>query len=430
MAISRRKFFLTSALAGAGLSFAPGFSFAKTKRYNFQKTVRLGFIGVGRQAMGLLNRFMQLPEVEVTAGADVYEVKRTRFEERVKAAYAARGTKPLSLKVYEDYRDLLASNEVDAVVIASPDHWHAKMAIDACRAKKDIYLEKPLTFTVYEGQQLVKAVRQNGTVLAVGSMQRSAVNFQTAAAHVQKGSIGDIKEVLVHVGENPFPKPLDLNPEAVPAGLDWQAWLGPLPELPYHPNLNPPISLDPVENEKLWAAWRWFKETGGGLMTDWGAHMIDVAQWGLNQDRNGPVEVIPPMGENPLTYRFENGIPMKITSFDEGRQGVKFIGEKGWIKVSRGNFESSLSEISLEKKDENFNYTQHYIDFIESIQRRKDPIVPVEIGHSTCTSCTIGNIAKELNRPLSWDPIAQNFGDDFEANTKLHYTYQNGISLS
>ncbi|MCR9084343.1 MAG: gfo/Idh/MocA family oxidoreductase, partial [Cyclobacteriaceae bacterium] len=169
---------------------------------------------------------------------------------------------------------------------------------------------------------------------------------------------------------------------------------------------------------------------GGGLMTDWGAHMIDVAQWGLNQDRNGPVEVIPPMGENPLTYRFENGIPMKITSFDEGRQGVKFIGEKGWIKVSRGNFESSLSEISLEKKDENFNYTQHYIDFTESIQRRKDPIVPVEIGHSTCTSCTIGNIAKELNRPLSWDPIAQNFGDDFEANTKLHYTYQNGISLS
>lgn len=427
---SRRKFLGTSLLSGAGLSVLPQFSFASSILPE-SGSVRLGFIGVGRQAMGLMNRFMSIPGVDVVAGSDVYAIKRERFVLRVQKNYRDQGKTVPEIKVYEDYQELLANPEVDAVVIATPDHWHAKIAIDACKAKKDIYLEKPLTFTILEGQELVKAVRSNGIVLAVGSMQRSAVNFQTAAAHVQKGRLGRISQVLVHVGgDNPHPKPLDLEGQPIPAGLNWKKWLGPLPELPYNETLNPSISLNPEENEKQWGGWRWYKETGGGLMTDWGAHMIDVAQWGLGMDRNGPVEVIPAHGDIPLTYKYANGVEMLITPFDEGRQGVKFLGEKGWIKVSRGNYDTSLPELTLDKKPENFSFNQHHVDFIESILRRKDPIVPVEVGHSTCSACTIGNIAKDLGRPLKWNPIAQNFGDDYEANVRLHYTYQNGISLT
>lgn len=428
---SRRKFLGASLLTSAGLSLLPGLSLASSPTPLFavaHERVRLGFIGVGRQAMGLLNNFMRIPGVEVVAGADVYAIKRERFALRVQKNMTEAGKTYVAPKLYEDYRELLANPEVDAVVIASPDHWHAIMAIDACRSKKDIYLEKPLTFTIKEGQELVKAVRENGIVLAVGSMQRAAVNFQTAAMHVQRGKLGKISQVLVHVGDNPHPKPYDLVKEEIPAGLNWEKWLGPIPSLHFNDLLNPGITLNPEKNESAWGAWRWYRETGGGLMTDWGAHMIDIAQWGLSMDRNGPVEVIPASGDKPLTYRYANGVEMLITKFDEGRQGVKFLGEKGWIKVSRGNYDTSIAELQIGKEPENFTFGAHHVDFIDCIRKRKDPIVPVEVGHSTCSACTIGNIAHELGRPLKWDPIAQVF-TDAEANKKLHYTYQRGLSL-
>ncbi|WBL42739.1 Gfo/Idh/MocA family oxidoreductase [Algoriphagus halophytocola] len=428
---SRRKFISAGLLGTAGATVLPNITFAKTRnsqRNDFTK-VRLGFIGLGRQARGLLNRMMSIPAFEVVAGADIYEVKLQRFKQDVEKNNADHQKSSGPPTLYADYKKLLANPYVDAVVIASPDHWHALMAIDACRAGKDIYLEKPLTFTIKEGQELIKAVRSNGTVLAVGSMQRSSSNFQHAVKMVQKGKLGKIKEVLVHVGEPPHPKPLDLPEQSIPNGLDWQTWIGPLPAVHYNEELNPPISLDPEENEKVWGAWRWYKETGGGLMTDWGAHMIDIAQWGLGMDRNGPTEVIPATVDKPLTYIYPNGTKMLITSFDEGRQGVKFIGEKGWIKVSRGNYDTSMKELEMPNKIENNGSMKHYEDFLDAVITRRDPFVPVEIGHSTCAICTIGNIAHELNRPLKWDPIAQVFLDDWEANTHLHYTYQNGYSL-
>lgn len=428
---SRRKFLGASLLTTAGLSLLPELGLASTPKPLFNiahERVRLGFIGVGRQAMGLLNNFMKIPGVEVVAGADVYAVKLERFAQRVQKNQADAATLATKPKLYADYRELLSNPEVDAVVIASPDHWHALMAIDACRAKKDIYLEKPLTFTIHEGQELIKAVRSNGVVLAVGSMQRAAVNFQTAAMHVQKGRLGKISQVLVYVGENPHPKPYDLAEEAIPAGLDWQKWLGPIPSLHFNDLLNPGITLNPEKNEAAWGAWRWYKETGGGLMTDWGAHMIDICQWGLSMDRNGPVEIAPATGDSPLTYRYANGAELLLTKFDEGRPGVKFLGEDGWIKVSRGNYDSSIKELEIGKEPENFTFGAHHVDFIDCVRKRKDPIVPVEIGHSTCTACTIGNIAHEMNKPLKWDPVAQVFTDP-DANTKLHYAYQNGYSL-
>ncbi|WP_332910986.1 Gfo/Idh/MocA family oxidoreductase [Algoriphagus boritolerans] len=245
---SRRKFLGAGLLTTAGLGLIPNLGFAASANPLFNvanERVRLGFIGVGRQAMGLLNNFMRIPGVEVVAGADVYAIKRERFALRVQKNMTEAGKAYVAPKLYEDYRELLSNPEVDAVVIATPDHWHAIMAIDACKAKKDIYLEKPLTFTIKEGQELVKAVRANGIVLAVGSMQRAAVNFQTAAMHVQKGRLGKISQVLVHVGDNPHPKPYDLPEEVLPAGLNWEKWLGPIPKLHFNDLLNPGISLNP-----------------------------------------------------------------------------------------------------------------------------------------------------------------------------------------
>ncbi|MEN2280756.1 Gfo/Idh/MocA family oxidoreductase [Algoriphagus sp. SE2] len=428
---SRRKFLGTSLLSTIGLSSLPAFSYANSS-FAFKPEsgkVRLGFIGVGRQAMGLLNNMMKNPAVDVIAGADVYEIKLQRFKERVAKNYNEQNREAKEVTLYSDYKKLLENPDVDAVVIATPDHWHAMMAIDACHAGKDIYLEKPLTFTIKEGQELVKAVRANSIVLAVGSMQRSGANFQHAVRMVQKGNLGKISEVLVNVGTPPHPKPYDLPKQEIPEGLDWKTWTGPLPDIPYNEELNPPISLNPEQNEKMWGAWRWYEETGGGLMTDWGAHMIDIAQWGIGMDRNGPVEIIPGTDSSPLTYFYPNGIKIHITPFDEGRQGVKFFGENGWIKVSRGQYDTNVPSCERTFSREETGFGAHHIDFIDSVLKRKDPVVPVEIGHSTCTACTLGNIAHKLGRPLKWDPVTQEFIDDYEANTHKHYVYQHGYKL-
>lgn len=430
--LSRRKFLGNSLLGAAGLSFIPGLSNAHTTPFPLHEDIhqiRLGFIGVGRQAMGILNGMMRIPGVEVKAGADVYAIKRERFKLRVEKISKELARNTAKVDVYANYKELLARTDIDAVVIASPDHWHALMAIDACHAGKDVYLEKPLTLTIKEGQELVKAVRNTGAVLAVGSQQRSDLNFQHAARMVLKGNIGKVEKVLVHVGQPEHPKAYDLEEQAIPAGLDWKSWLGPLPQMHFNEQLNPPISLDPEENEKLWAAWRWFKETGGGYMTDWGAHMFDIAQWGLGMDRSGPVKVIPGTASNPLTYHYGNGVQMIVGPFDEGRQGVKFIGDKGWIKVSRGQFDASDESLKPTMERPSLGYPPHYWDFIDSVLKRKDPIVPVEVGHSTCIICTIGNIAHELGRPLDWDPDRQTFPNDWEAQSRLHYNYENGFSI-
>lgn len=431
---SRRKFLGTSLISAAGLSFIPTLGWSNTSATpsalssDIQK-VRLGFIGVGQQAMGILNGMMKIPGVEVLAGADVYEIKRERFKQRVNQNAQHNGQSG-NVETYADYKDLLAREDIDAVVIASPDHWHALMAIDACKAGKDIYLEKPLTLTIKEGQELKNAVRQNSVVLAVGSQQRSDANFQHAVRMVQKGEIGTIKQVLVYVGEPASPKPYDLPPQEVPAGLDWDAWLGPLTDIHYNEQLNPPISLNPEQKEQFWGGWRWFKETGGGLMTDWGAHMFDIAQWGIGMDRNGPNLIIPSTAGSPLTFQYANGVEMILTPFDGQTRGLKFIGDKGWIQVSRGNFTSSDERLNNVPQRTKREYSDHYFDFIDSIVKRKDPIVPVEVGHSTLVVCTLGNIANQLQRPLAWDPRTERFIEDSEANSKLHYDYGNGYKLT
>jgi predicted dehydrogenase len=430
---SRRQF-INSGIAGvAGMMILP--KIVSSSKSPAVAEIRLGFIGMGQQSMFLLSGFLQIPGVKVIAGCDVYGVKRKRFEKRVATFYTKAG-KEAKVDTYEKFEDLLSRTDIDAVVIAVPDHSHARIAIAACKAGKDVYLEKPMTFKIKEGQELKKAVRQYNRILALGSQQRSDPGFQHAVNLVQTGAIGKITKVNAYVGAPP--KPYDLPEEPIPADLNWDLWLGSLPT-PIHFNsqLDPPITIDPEQNEKIWGAWRWYSEMGGGYTTDWGAHMFDIAQWGLGMDKNGPVEASPiGDGTEYMTFKYANGIVLTSEPFDTRKtQGVKFWGDKGWIEVARGYFKASDSKLNPEKKDNNDGPYEtkipHQLNFIESVRSRKDPVVPVEIGHSSCTVCNLGNIACALKRTIKWNPATETFIDDTDgAATKLMmYEYRKGWKL-
>lgn len=424
---SRRSFVQTSLLGAAGLTILPGFNVFKPN-----ENINLGFIGVGRQAMFLLDGFINIEGVKVLASADVYEVKNKRFKQRVTDHYNKKGTS-VDVKTYENYQDLLARKDIDAVVIAVPDHWHALIAIDAIKAGKDVYIEKPLTFTILEGKALREAVRKHNRILGVGSQQRSDPNFQHAVKLVQDGKLGEIEKVFVHVGGPPTP--YNLPREILPEGLNWDLWLGPNPYVHYNPELNPPISINPEVNEKIWGGWRWYKEMGGGFTTDWGAHMFDIAQWGLGMDKSGPIEIIPAGYKDHkfLTYKYKNGVVMTEETFDKAKtKGVKFKGKDGWIEVSRGNFKASKDSLKPNFKKESGPYETkipHQINFIEAVRNRKDPVVPVEIGHRSCTVCTLGNISYDLGRPIKWNPLTEEFVDDLQADLYMHRAYRKGYEL-
>ncbi|MCE1198881.1 MAG: Gfo/Idh/MocA family oxidoreductase [Marinilabiliales bacterium] len=434
--LSRRSFFGTSMMGAAGVALLPGvLSTHDAEAADVKADVKLGFIGLGRQSMFLLNGFIQIPGVEVLAGCDVYGIKRKRFEKRVKGFYAKAG-KTVNVQTYEKFEDLMNNKAINAVVIAVPDHSHARIAIAALKAGKDVYLEKPMTFTIKEGQELVKCVRKLDRILAVGSMQRSDANFQYAIKLVHSGAIGEIEKVNAYVGAPP--KPYNLPEEALPADLNWDLWLGSLPnKIHFNNELDPPIKLDPDEDEKIWGAWRWYTEMGGGFTTDWGAHMFDIAQWGLKMDLNGPVE-ISPIGDGTeyMTFKYANGVVMSSEPFDEKKtKGVKFWGKKGWIEVARGYFNASDPKLILPKKPEvKGSYETnipHQVDFVEAVRKHKDPCVPVEVGHSSCTVCTLGNIACQLHRTIKWDPKKQVFVDDKDgaATKMMHYEYRKGYNL-
>ncbi|MBR5493209.1 MAG: Gfo/Idh/MocA family oxidoreductase [Alistipes sp.] len=432
---SRLDFLRFSAL-GASTLFIPRALTAaeapkKAKKGDVNDKINIGFIGLGQQAIHLVNGFLTIPEVRVIAGCDIYDIKRNRFVERVNKYYAEKGIKN-KLDMYIKYEDLLAREDIDAVVIATPDHWHAAIAIAACKAGKDVYLEKPLTFTVYEGQRLIEAVRANNRILQVGSMQRSMAEFIHAANVVREGKLGKISTIYAYAGEGPLPYTLETS--AAPAGLDWERWVGPLPAEwlnKYNHTLNP--LLDEKGKDECWGAWRWYQGLGGGFTTDWGAHMFDIAQWCLGKDGSAPTEILPPSASpyESLTYRYDNGIEMIHKNVGHG-QSVKIYGENGWIMVKRGQFLASSPDFMPTDVDQKAVYetnVPHYQSFIDSIRSRRDPSVPVEVGHSSCVVCTIGNIAYELNRPLEWNPIVQKFMGDAEANSKLHYEYREPYKL-
>lgn len=379
----------------------------------------LGFIGCGKQSAGLQKRFANLTETQIVAASDAYAGKLERFVNANNQIYAelTGQARYSATESFVDYRELLAKKDIDAVVIASPDHWHASMSVHAAEAGKDIYCEKPLSLTVREGRAMVDATRKHKRVFQTGSMQRSSREFTQAVQLVRSGAIGEIKKIVVSVGGPP--KEWDLQAEAVPEGLNWELWMGPnIVERPYN-NI-----LAPALDATFWAKWRDYKEFGGGYMTDWGAHMFDIGQWGLGMDHSGPVKVIPPgVGQvSGLIYEYENGVQM-IHQPDAGKNYCHFFGSEGEVFVQRGLLRTTpetLKDKVFDKSEYKIYVSEnHYQDFVDAIKTRKPPICDVEVGHRTATVCNIGNIAYQLGRTLEWNPEKEKFKKDGEANKLL-----------
>ncbi|RYC66804.1 MULTISPECIES: Gfo/Idh/MocA family protein [Spirosoma] len=380
--------------------------------------ITIGFIGLGRQSNGLRGQFLKNGG-RVIAACDVDASKVGSFADAVNTHYAAQADKATyqGCERYDDYRKLLDNKAIDAVVIATPDHWHSVIAIQAARAGKDIYCEKPLSLTVKEGRDMVKATRRHKRVFQTGSMQRSWPEFRQAVELVRGGFIGNVRTVNINVGGPP--RPWDLEAQPLPAGVNWDAWLGPnTVTRPYNG------VLLPTPNDKFWGKWRDIDEFGGGGMTDWGAHMFDIAQWGLGMDNSGPVQLTPPTDGSGkgLVYQYANGVIMNHQPV-EGRQYCHFIGTEGEVKVGRGELittPASLKDKVIAESDRHVYFSEnHYKDFLDAIKTRKAPICDVEVGHRTASVCTIGNIAYRLKRPLRWNPDKETFQNDPEANQLL-----------
>jgi predicted dehydrogenase len=429
---SRRRFIKHTLIGATGIAVLPVMQSCKVAASD---KIRIGVIGLGQQARNLMQGFARIDGVQVVAGADVYGIKRQRFEKILGDFYAERDEK-VEVKTYADYNEILDRQDIDAVVIATPDHWHAIQAIAAAKAGKDIYLEKPITFSIKESLAVVKAVRENDIVLAVGSQQRSDNNFQHAVKLAQNGGLGDLEKIYASVG--PPPSPYNLPEEPIPGDLDWETWLGPMPFVHYNSRLNPPITLDPPTNETFWAEWRYFKETGGGFTCDWGAHNFDIGQWGAGMNESGPTKIIPAgfEGTEFQTFEYSNGVIMTNQPFDEdGGKGVKFIGTDAWVSVWRGGIaasDDSLLPGDADDANAGLKYesgTGHLGNFIDCIRSRQDPIANIETGQRTVATSILGNIAHELGRPVQWDPAKQYFVNDPEAEKFYHRAYREGYTL-
>ncbi len=380
--------------------------------------ITVGFVGLGKQANGLRGQFLK-NDARIIAACDVDQSKVTTFSDAVNAYYAEKTNKGSynGCQRYDDYRTLLNNKDIDAVVIATPDHWHSVIATHAAKAGKDIYCEKPLSLTVEEGRVMVQATRKHKRVFQTGNMQRSWKEFRQAVELVRNGYIGTVKTININVGGPP--RPWDLQTETLPAGVNWNAWLGPNTiTRPYN------HVLLPTPQDTFWGQWRDIDEFGGGGMTDWGAHMFDIAQWGLDMDNSGPSELLPPADGTGkgLVYKYANGVEMHHQPV-EGKQFCHFIGTEGEVKVARGELTTTpatLKDKVIGESEKRVYFSDnHYKDFLDAIRSRKLPICDVEVGHRTATVCNIGNIAYRLKQPLRWNPDEEKFENNAEANRLL-----------
>ena len=398
--ITRRTFLGRAGLLVAAPYFVRSTVLGNATRRAPSERITLGIIGLKKMGRVHVDNLLNHAEVQILAVCDVDSTARDEARQRVEEHYAAQrpnGTYA-GCDAYNEYERILARSDIDAVVIAVPEHWHAIMAIAACRAGKDVYCEKPLSLTIHEAQEVVAAARQSGTVFQTGSQQRSMARFRYACELVRNGRIGEVK--TVHVGVGPPSGEVLMPAEPVPAGFDYDRWLGPAPWAPYN-NLRCGSYYDD--------GWRRIRDYSGGKMTDWGAHHFDIAQWGLGMDGYGPTLVIPPneRAGTPLTYHYDSG----VTMIHGGANGVLFTGTEGTIEVNRGHFATIPKNIGtspIGPSDVHLHKSRgHHQDWLDCIRSRRRPICDVAIGASSVTVCHLGNIAWWLGRPLRWDPDQQ-----------------------
>ncbi len=423
--MNRRNFIGKAAAGAAAVTIIPRHVLGGSGFVAANDRINVGYIGTGKQVPTLLNGIGRCKETVTVAACDVFKSKLDNFVQSANKNNSAKGLN-VQVEPYHYYRELLDRKDVDAVVIVTPDHWHAQIAIDAAKAGKDIYCEKPLALTVAEGRAMVNATRKYDRVFQTGNMQRSWRDFRHAVELVRNGYIGDIKEINVSVGD-PV-KQCNLPTQEVPEGLDWNEWVGPSVYRGYHQDLAP-LTVDGP-----WAWWRGYRDFGGGLITDWGAHMFDIAQWALGMDNSGPVNFIPPAVEDPktgLSMIYENGVRMNHKQWGTQKDfnAVQFIGTEGRIEVSREFLRTfpndKLAKAELKETDKRVYFSDnHYQDWVDAIKKRSKPVSDVEVGHRTASLCNVVNIAYELQRPLMWNPQAERFEGDASANLMVGRPYR------
>lgn len=416
--ICRRSFLKSAAAAAIAPNIIVNNALGADGATPANERLTLGFIGMGKQMGGHVGTFLGRDTCQVAAVCDVESRRLEQYKTRVNEYYAQKSGQGSykGCDAYKDFRELLAREDIDAVVIATPEHWHALQVVDAANAGKDIYCEKPLSHTIREARAMATAVRRNAVVFQTGSQQRSERGFRVACELVRNGRIGKVHTVHVNVGGPPVDCYLPAQP--TPETLDWDMWLGPAPFRAYNEDIAPPMEYEG------WPNWRAYRDYSGGQMCDWGAHHFDIAQWGLGMDDSGPVEIYPPDATHErLTYVYANGVVMQHGGGAGGKAGVEFIGDAGRVMVNRGYLETDPAHLVNELPGPNeirlYESDNHADNWLECIRTRSKPICDVEIGARTISVCHLGNIAYELKRPLKWDPAKEQFVGDEEANRKL-----------
>ena len=403
---------IPSSALGRGTSIAPS------------DRITMGFIGMGSMGMNNLRGFIEKPDVQVLAVCDVntsgdnYAGRglkgREPAREFVESTYAERaGTSTYKgCDGYMFFWELLQRDDIDAVCLALPDHWHAYMAVHAAKAGKDMYSEKPLARTIKEGRAMVKAVRKYGRVFQTGSQQRSSRNFRHACELAINGYVGEIQKVYAQVGGTS--KPCDLGGVEVPHGFLYEMWLGNAPSASYHPER---VSGNYNTETGAWRAWRPYS---AGHIADWGGHNFDIAHWGLGEDRRGPKEILAPADgeEDEVTLLYKSGVPIiKKAGPHEGM--IQFIGTEGWVGVSRRNLWASderLLTLELKPSDIHlYKSEDHRRDFLNCVKTRMRPVCDVEVGHSSLLACLTSEICLRLGRSLQFDLATETFVGDDEA---------------
>ncbi|HET8548043.1 MAG TPA: Gfo/Idh/MocA family oxidoreductase [Bryobacteraceae bacterium] len=446
MKASRRDFVKTAVAAGFP-AIVPSAVFGQTSPSNL---IQVAQIGCGRIA-----RASEFPGVlrhanvaRFVAVSDLDTVRMTDAKELIESSYAKRfGSDGYArIKTYRDYRELLADKSIDAVCISTPDHWHAQPAIEAALAGKDIYLQKPASLTIREGRQMADTIRSTGRILQLGSQQRSELQFRLACELIRNGRIGKVKEIFIGL---PYDPPGgNEKPMPVPATFDYDAWLGSTPLVPYTEDRVHPQTND-IRARYARPGWLRCEQFGAGMITGWGAHHIDTAHVAMDTENSGPVAVVADAqfpkrglwdvhGSYLVRGQYANGAVMYIS--DKFPNGLRFVGEDGWIWVTRGRYRAGEpaegqprnraldahdprilrtgvedTEIRLHASPQN----DHHLDWLTSIRTRQQPVAPAEAGHRSCSACLVAHTAMRLGRELKWDPAAERFTNDAEANSML-----------
>ena len=441
---SRRKLLkagLATAIAAEFPIIVPSTVFGQ---YAPSKRINVGAIGTGRiSRVHDMPGILQYERARITAVCDLDAHRVAEGAQFVNDYYSQKTGKPYNgVTAYANYADLLANADIDAVVISTPDHWHALLGVAAVRAGKDVYLQKPASLTIAEGRALSNAVQAGGRILQIGSQQRSTPQFRYAAELVRNGRIGDLQRVEIGLPGDPAGG--DQTPQPIPAGFNYDMWLGETPFVPY--------TLDRVHPRTGYdrPGWLRCRQFGAGMITGWGAHHVDSAHWGMNTEYTGPIEVWAEHAEFPAAGLWDvhgkfktealyaNGVRMSISG--DYPNGIKFYGTQGWIFVSRGNEAVTKSDPVAKLNDATalaasdpkivksgigpdeihlYESKEHHGNWLDSIITRREPASPVEMGHRACSTCLIHDIAMVLKRRVYWDPIMERFRKDDAANTMI-----------